>query len=240
MVDEGSSVDTSRLLQEQLDYYRVGAAEYDTANWDLLAASDQDGASRRAGRERALAALAVAKGRKVLELAGGTGLYTGELVDLASELTVVDGSPESLAINEARVGSRREVEFVVADLFSWSPRDQYEVVVFAFFLSHVPLDRFDAFWALVDRCLAPDGTVIVIDARAPQAGAAPSEKPTFFSEDRIDDTTVVRRTGDGTLHRVVRVMWSPEELAACLAGLGWAATFEESHWLIGEVTRTTS
>lgn len=238
-VDDGSPGETVWLLQEQLEYYRAGAAEYDAANRDLLASRDSDGTSRRTGREQALAALAVAKGRKVLELAGGTGVYTEALVELAGELTVVDGSPESLAINQARLGPRPGLEFVLADLFTWSPAERYEVVVFAFWLSHVPPDHFHGFWDLVDRCLAPEGTVVVIDARAPTPDAARSEKATFFSEDRVDDSTVIRRTGDGTLYRIIRVMWSPDDLTSRLAELGWVAEFEGSHWLIGQVTRAS-
>jgi hypothetical protein len=32
-----------------------------------------------------------------------------------------------------------------------------------FWLSHVPLERFGAFWSLVDECLAPGGRVFFVD-----------------------------------------------------------------------------
>lgn len=228
---------TTTLLEDQLRYYRLGASEYHEANNDLLAASDPDGASRRAGRQQALAALAPAQGRRVLELAGGTGLYTRPLAVLADRLTVVDASPESLALNRSHLDPHTYVTFVAADIFQWTPVEQYDVVVFAFWLSHVPLELFDRFWELVDSCLHDEGTVVVIDARAPRAAATLHQKETFFSEERIDDGVVMRQLGDGSRHRVVRVMWDPQELTARLALSGWDATFEDSSWLIGHVVR---
>lgn len=102
--------------------------------------------------------------RTSFELAGGTGLYTKSLAALADRLTVVDASPESLAINLSGLEPGSDVTFVEADIFEWDTPQRYDVVVFAFWLSHVPLDLFDQFWLLVESCLESDGTVVVIDA----------------------------------------------------------------------------
>lgn len=233
------SAPSATLLAEQLRYYREGAYEYDAANRTLLTADDSDGSSRRAGRERALAALAPARGQNVLELAGGTGLYTKPLAALADRLTVVDASPESLAMNVASLDSGSNVTFIEADIFEWAPPQRYDVVVFAFWLSHVPLDLFDRFWLLVGSCLTNDGTVVVIDARADEADAPTSPKATFFSEE-LEDGVAVRQLQDGSRHRIVRIMWDPKQLRSRLASTGWDATFVDSHWLIGHVVRSHS
>ena len=34
---------------------------------------------------------------------------------------------------------------------------------FAFWLSHVPLERFESFWSLIDRCFEPEGRVFLVD-----------------------------------------------------------------------------
>ena len=93
---------------------------------------------------------------KVLELAGGTGWWTQRLAETADGLTVVDSSPEALALNRERVG-RPDVRYDVADLFGWRPDSSYDVVFFSFWLSHVPRTRFGDFWSLVRSCLAPSG-----------------------------------------------------------------------------------
>ena len=68
-------------------------------------------------------------------------------------MTVLDGAPEMLELNRARCehacmsrGVRYRAERV--DLFDWSPTSRHDVVFFGFWLSHVPEDRFDAFYTL--------------------------------------------------------------------------------------------
>ena len=73
----------------------------------------------------------------VLELAGGTGWWTQRLAATANRLTVVDSSPETLDLNRNRVG-RLDVDYVVADIFSWQLQRTYDVVFFSFWISHVP------------------------------------------------------------------------------------------------------
>jgi trans-aconitate methyltransferase len=56
---------------------------------------------------------------------------------MLGRITAVDSSPEVLAINQERVG-KGKVDYIQADLFSWQPTSQYDVVFFSFGLSHVP------------------------------------------------------------------------------------------------------
>ena len=60
-------------------------------------------------------------------------------------------------------GRAPDARFVEADIFNWEPDDTYDVVFFSFWLSHVPQDRFEWFWSLVDRALVPGGRVFLID-----------------------------------------------------------------------------
>ena len=79
-----------------------------------------------------------------------------QLAQTADELTVVDSSPEALELNRQRV-ARPDVQYLVADLFTWRPHRAYDVVFFSFWLSHVPRDRVEGFWTLVRSCLALAG-----------------------------------------------------------------------------------
>ena len=63
-----------------------------------------------------------------------------------------------LSIATARLHSP-QVHTIQADLFQWQPTEQFDVVFFGFWLSHVPPERFAGFWQLVSRCLAPGGRV---------------------------------------------------------------------------------
>jgi hypothetical protein len=62
-----------------------------------------------------------------------------------------------LAINRARVGSDRPVDYMVADIFNFGPTERYDTIAFGFWLSHVPKERFAAFWEMLAAALIPGG-----------------------------------------------------------------------------------
>lgn len=190
------------LLAEQIDYYRAVATEYhdhaipEAGGGDELPAALDD--FRPAG--------------DVLELACGPGTWTEQLLRHATSVTAVDASPEMLAIASARVGADERVRFIQADLFSWKPDRRYDVVFFGFWLSHVPVERFEAFWSLVADCLEPDGRVFFADDgyRTP--------------EDLVEgeaSSTIRRHLNDGSAYRAVKVPHQPAALERRLARLGW-------------------
>jgi demethylmenaquinone methyltransferase/2-methoxy-6-polyprenyl-1,4-benzoquinol methylase len=154
-------VGDDQLLAEQRRFYQARAPEYDEW-WQRSGRYDHGDDDRHewnrqvATVDAALAAFSPTG--SVLELAGGTGWWTERLARTAADLTVVDSSPETLALNRQRVG-RPDVDYVVTDIFDWRPSRRYDLVFFSFWLSHVPREDFAAFWELVHSCLAPDGRV---------------------------------------------------------------------------------
>jgi 2-polyprenyl-3-methyl-5-hydroxy-6-metoxy-1,4-benzoquinol methylase len=189
-----------RLLAEQVAYYRAVAAEYG------------DHALPFGGGDELFAALDRFRPTgSVLELACGTGIWTERLLRHATEVTAVDASPEMLARARTRVPSDR-VHFVRADIFSWKPDSRYDVVFFGFWLSHVPLERFTSFWALVADCLKPDGRVLFVD----DAYRTPDE----LVEGEAS-SVIRRRLNDGTAHTAIKVPHRPAELERRLAEAGW-------------------
>lgn len=208
------------VLAEQVAYYRARAPEYDAGALTLPG-----------GNEVAAALDAFQPAGDVLDLACGTGAWTVQLLRHADAVTAVDFSLEMLDLAERRVGNDPRVRFVFADLFTWRPDRRYDVVFFGFWISHVPMERLEAFWELVDRCLAPDGRV-------------------FFADDayRTDDeliegpgsATIERRLEDGTRFRVVKVPHTVAGLHSRLRELGWAAEVHETagpfYW--GTATRS--
>jgi SAM-dependent methyltransferase len=191
------------LLAEQIAYYRAMAPEYEyhtipgSGEAELIAAID---AFRPTG--------------DVLELACGPGAWTERLLGYATSVTAVDAAPEMLARAKARVGDDR-VRFVQADLFAWTPDRRYDVVFFGSWISHVPLDRFEAFWSLVADCLRPAGRVFFID----DAYRTPDELIEGESS-----STIRRRLNDGTAYRAVKVPYRPADLEDRLRRLGWQIT----------------
>ena len=198
-----------QLLDEQIRYYRARAAEYDTTT-----TPHEDPYAAAADRIRAALRAAELRGR-VLELAAGTGQWTGLLADYADELTAVDASREMLALNAAKLADPR-VRYRVADVFSLPATAEHDVVFFGFWLSHVPRSRFEAFWQVVAGLLAPGGRALFVDEGA----------HFLWREDWLDEEADVvrRRLTDGTEHRAVKVLWRPGDLERRLAELGWDAS----------------
>jgi demethylmenaquinone methyltransferase/2-methoxy-6-polyprenyl-1,4-benzoquinol methylase len=199
-IETMSGSDLEQLLTEQVAYYRAAAPEYE----DNVLPFD-------GGGELAAALDAFRPTGSVLELACGPGVWTGQLLRHATEVTAVDASPEMLAIASGKLDGDR-VRFVRANIFDWQPGRRYDVVFFGFWLSHVPLERFASFWSLVAGCLKPGGRVFFVD----DAYRTPDELIEGESS-----STILRRLSDGSAHRAVKVPHRAEELEERLARLGW-------------------
>lgn len=192
------------LLEEQKRYYAARAPEYDDWWWRRGRYVRDPESERRwlldvAELEAALREFAP-RGQ-VLELAAGTGLWTRKLVPLAERVVAVDANVEPLALNTPAA------ELVQADLFDWSPAQEFDVVFFSFWLSHVPQARFEQFWELVRSALAPSGRVFLIDS-----GPLETEP---------GDEHQMRQLADGREFRIVKKFWRPDELAERVRPLGF-------------------
>ena len=196
------------LISEQMSYYRARAHEYELGALDLPGGEELDAALdafRPAGQ--------------VLELACGPGVWTPRLLEHAKGVTAVDASLEMLAIASSRVEHDPRVHFVNADLFEWRPDRRYDVVFFGFWLSHVPLARFESFWSMVADCLNPDGRVFFVD----DAYRTPDE----LIEGEAS-TTIQRRLEDGSVFRAVKVPHTAAALERDLTELGWEIKVHET------------
>ncbi len=163
----------------------------------------------------------------VLELACGTGRWTPVLAARARSVTAVDAAPEMIAIARQRVGDL-PVEFLTADLFGWQPPRRYDTVFFGFWLSHVPPERFAAFWSTVGAALRPAGRACFIDT----SDREQDNEQVLPGEAAPAARRVLR---DGSQYRVVKLFWTPRELSARLAELGWEASIRRTgdRFLIG-------
>ena len=213
------------LVSEQVDYYRARAGEYD--EWFLRQGRYDHGPELNQQwfdevKEVRAQLNAFRPAGRVLELACGTGLWTERLLQRAAYITAVDAADEVLAINQARLQSSR-VKYVKADIFEWRPIEPYDMVFFGFWLSHVPPERFEAFWELVGASLAPDGRVFFVDSRY-----EPSSTAIDHQLEGAQSTTVTRRLSNGHEFRIVKVLYQADELTNRLARLGWSMRIDET------------
>ncbi|MYD11487.1 MAG: class I SAM-dependent methyltransferase [Chloroflexi bacterium] len=225
------------LLQHQIDYYRARAPEYDewfyrlgrydrgeahTRQWELEAQQVRDQLRSQAGFAH------------ILELAPGTGIWTGELIQIGRRVTAVDASPEMININRAKLQSDR-VEYQRADLFAWQPEQQYDMVFFGFWLSHVPAEKLTAFLNAVNAALKPGGRLFMVDSRARDLATAHTG-----AEDLGTDLQK-RVLKDGRRFDIVKIYYEPAELSEILRGHGFAieATSTDNFFLYADGVKAT-
>ncbi len=215
------------VIREQIEYYRARAAEYD--DWWLRRGKYDAGPdfALRWSQEIAHAHRWLVQRQprgRILEIAAGTGNWSTLLEPMATQLTVMDSSPEALEICRDKL-TRASTEVVVADVFAWDPPVRYDTVVFTFWLSHVTRAAWDLFWQKVEAMLAPGGRLMMIESLDP-SGRSPSI-PDAYRQLGAQDTAGtdpemrVRTTADGRSFRVAKRYWTPASLVSELNILGW-------------------
>jgi SAM-dependent methyltransferase len=223
-MDERAEPDVKRILREQRRYYEDRASEYDDVwyrrgIYDLGSDGNRRWFEETARLEAAVDQLDVCG--VVLELASGTGLFTRHLAPRAERLIAVDAAPAAIAINRARV-TGPNVEHVRADLFRWEPPEgvRFDLIFFAFLISHILPDRLEEFWDRVTGWLAPGGHVFFCDdlegaeGRRSNPGESVENGPAFAHR---------RRLRDGREYTIVKVYYGTAELCERLLEFGWDA-----------------
>lgn len=228
--------DPSGLIRDQIEYYRARANEYDQWFFRQGRYDQGEALNRLWFQEVEQVREALQQFRpagRVLELACGTGLWTEQIVAHADHNTAVDSSAEVIALNAGRVDSPL-VEYLQADIFEWQPEKRFDLVFFAFWLSHVPAERFEPFWRTVASALKPGGRVFFVDSAYSETSSA---------RDHVLEgpqaTTINRRLNDGREFRIVKIFYRPEDLRAQLAALGFRAQVRQTanYFLYGQAER---
>ena len=205
------------ILDEQVAYYKERASEYD--EWHLRLGRYDRGEEHKRQWFSELNTIRSALNQekpfgRCLELACGTGLWTGDLAIGADSITAIDAVPEVIEINRSK-NSKSTIHFEVADLFEWQPSQLYDFIFFAFWLSHVPPNRLDRFWNMIRAALKPNGKVFFADSLQTQDSTARNHT-------EIDDSGVVeRKLNNGQTFNIVKIFHNPDRLQLQLQAIGF-------------------
>ena len=153
-----SQIPDSQILDEQIAYYRARASEYD--EWFMRQGRYNHGDAHTrqwfVEVEEIRQALALFNPTgNVLEIASGTGWWTEQLVRYADTIVAVDAAMETIELNTQRLQAAQvpaeKVKYVHTNIFEWNQDHaadgQFDAAFFSFWLSHVPPEQFDEFWA---------------------------------------------------------------------------------------------
>ena len=189
-------------------YYAKRAAEYDRTY-------------ARPERQADLAALRgrlckLFAGRRVLELACGTGWWTEAIAPCAASVTALDVNEEVLAMARAKHYPQDRATFAIGD--AYAPPDlgrSHDGLFAGFWWSHVPIGRIDAFLACATRAAAPRALVAFLDNRYVEGSSTALSR-----SDAEGNTYQVRKLDDGSEHEVVKNFPTLPDLIGCALRCG--------------------
>lgn len=225
------------ILQEQINYYRARANEYDewwnrTGRFDHGETLNQQWFDEAQTVQEALEQLGNVD--SILELACGTGIWTQALVKQAKHVLALDASPEVIAINKAKVNSDK-VTYQQVDLFTWQPEAQYDLVFFSFWLSHVPPEKLTSFLKTVYQAVKVGGKVFMLDSRH-----TPTSTAINHTLPKENTTTRVKRTlNDNREYTIVKVFYQPDQLQADFQDVGFTTQIMTTphYFIYGQATK---
>lgn len=192
----------SRRLQS---YYRRRAAEY-----EAIYAKPERQRDLAALRELIPQRLA---GRRVLEVACGTGYWTAQVAPLVREVVATDAVEEPMQLARLKSYPPGRVRFVLQDAYHLAADlGLFDAALAVFWWSHVPRRRIGEFLASLHRRLAPGATVLLMDNLYVEGSSTP-----LGARDAEGDTYQCRRLGDGSETLVLKNFPTAEELASDLA-----------------------
>jgi ubiquinone/menaquinone biosynthesis C-methylase UbiE len=204
-------------------YYAQRAREYDRVYDKPERQADIADLKQLIGTELA--------GRRVLDVAAGTGFWTAAYADAARAVTATDINDSTLEVARGRQPWPSHVDFQRCDAFSLDQvPGRFDAAFVGFFWSHVPVDRLEAFLAGLVGRLEPGAVVVIVDNHF----VAGSNHP-ITRTDSDGNTYQRRELADGTRWEVLKNFPAPDEIVARLARHGdqpavtsltyyWAAT----------------
>jgi len=211
-------------------YYAGRAAEY-----ELVYAKPERQGDLAHLRERVCGLLA---GCRVLEIACGTGWWTEVIASEAAEVTAIDLSDEMLAIARGKLYPQGRVTFMRGDCHALPQFGRrHDALLGAFWWSHVPRARLDAFLAGAEQAIAPGGLLLFIDNRYVEGSSTPVAR-----RDAEGDTYQLRSLADGSIHEVLKNFPEAEELRARAGQRGTCVRIEQTdyYWLLCYRSRSTA
>jgi demethylmenaquinone methyltransferase/2-methoxy-6-polyprenyl-1,4-benzoquinol methylase len=208
------------------EYYARRASEYDR----IYARPERqaDLAELRAVLSR------FALGRRLLEVACGTGYWTLVAAPVAESVVATDAVDEVLGVARGRGMPEERVRFVRADAFELQavPGD-FDAGFAGFWWSHVRRGVLPGFLEGLHRRLGPGAAMLFFDNRFVEGSSTPIART-----DAAGDTCQERVLSDGSRYEVVKNFPSRSEVRQWLADAGgkairveeldyyWCATYE--------------
>lgn len=194
--------------KETTNYYRERATEYEQIYYRDNPARRQEIADEVIRLQKLVA------GRRVLELACGTGYWTAAMAETASHVTALDIWPEMIAEAKKKL-HKGAVEFLAGDMFTYPiPEKAFDVVAVGFWFSHQPRQEYEMFFDVITRPLRDGGRIWLIDNNPPAEGGKGHE---FVRKDEFGNSYKRRNLENGTSYVILKNYFDEAELRGILS-----------------------
>lgn len=168
-------------------------------------------------------------GRRVLEVACGTGHWTQHIAPAAARMVATDGTAEPQEFARLRPGTAT-VTFVQADAYALpAALGSFDAAFAGLWLSHVPVQARTAFLSGLHARLLPGARVLFIDNNEVQLRDFP-----IAETDAAGNTYQLRELRDGSVHRVLKNFPTQAELRALLVPFARSVSYRalDNFWLL--------
>jgi ubiquinone/menaquinone biosynthesis C-methylase UbiE len=155
----------------------------------------------------------VISGRRVLEVACGTGFWTEIAARAAVHVVAVDASERMLTVARKRKMSSENVEYVLGDAYALAGvHGEFDAGLANFWFSHVPKARIDEFLDGFHRKLKKTSVVFMADnVYVPGIGGQLIAKPGF------ENTFKLREASNGLQYEVLKNYYDSDALRRLLS-----------------------
>lgn len=202
-------------------YYAQRAAEYERIYAKPERQADLAALRARIGE--------IFKGKRVLELACGTGYWTDVIAERAQHITALDVNDEVLEIARSKKNAGK-VTFMRASAYEIPLQDRAHDALFAgFWWSHVPLEKLDGFLTEISSKVKPGALIAFLDNRYVEGSSTPVART-----DAVGNTYQQRKLDDGSTHEVLKNFPDEGELIRRVSRHGWGAHVDllPHYWML--------
>lgn len=210
------------VVDSMADYYARRAATYERIY-------------RKPERQADLRAMEAAMvepfaGRRVLEIACGTGWWTQHGAQRATSWLATDLNPETMDVARHKT-MPVSVQFATVDAYTFAElgTQTFDAAFAGCWWSHVPLQRLPDWLATLHARLEPGARVVMLDNRYVPGSSTPLSR-----SDEAGNTYQNRPLDDGSVHEVLKNFPTPEQAFAMLGSRAiqpqWTAY--EHYWVL--------
>jgi ubiquinone/menaquinone biosynthesis C-methylase UbiE len=169
-------------------------------------------------------------GRRVLEIACGTGWWTEVLSTTARSMLATDINDEVLAIARTKLFGDATISFQRCDAFQLDQvGGSFDAALAVFWWSHLTRPTLERFLQTLHRRLEPGSIVVFIDNQFVPGSSTPISR-----RDKEENTYQERRLDDGSTTEVLKNFPTDDEITRVLEGRAHELTISRSQyfWIV--------